>query len=126
MSTTPNERVVETAAKSLDDDDVVLEMIRACVRTKTSAIPAAKMNPSSVLRKGTKTSSWTRKSSTTSARTRSRRRSFFLVAKKNNTTGDFREHENASRGEQEVFTPGFEKDEQARFVFRETVSEGFR
>ena len=32
MSTTPNERVVvETAAKSLDDDDVVLEMIRACV-----------------------------------------------------------------------------------------------
>ena len=34
MSTTPNERVVvETcAAKSLDDDDVVLEMIRACVQ----------------------------------------------------------------------------------------------
>ena len=33
MSTTPNERVVvETcAARSLDDDDVVLEMIRACV-----------------------------------------------------------------------------------------------
>ena len=31
MSTTPNERVVETAAKSLDDD-VVLEMIRACVQ----------------------------------------------------------------------------------------------
>lgn len=30
MSTTPNDRVVETAAKSLDDDDVVLEMIRAC------------------------------------------------------------------------------------------------
>ena len=31
MSTTPNEpRVVETCAKSLDDD-VVLEMIRACV-----------------------------------------------------------------------------------------------
>ena len=31
MSTIPNERVVETAAKSLDDDDVVLEMIRECV-----------------------------------------------------------------------------------------------
>ena len=32
MSTTPNDRVVETCAKSLDDNDVVLEMIRACVQ----------------------------------------------------------------------------------------------